>query len=231
MPYFGDHARFIEVSTHEMVHQFTIQKLKDAAGSELPRPWPASLPLWFIEGIAEYYAKGGLDVETEVFLRDIVSNPDPERKYELVPFAEDRIRGYVGTYKLGQARVAFVAEVYGKEKIQAFLENAHLMGSASGSGGAERSFAALVRRVLNEDLAAVDARWRTWVKKRTYAEYLDTRQDLPQVHLVPEAPHEIEAYAASPDGTIVLTRRHRPRAGQRDPPAPRPAQPRPRRWR
>jgi hypothetical protein len=205
LPYFGDQERFREVSTHEMVHQFTIQKLMDASGSDF-LPLVESLPLWFVEGIAEYYAKGGLDVETEGFLRDLVWNPDPEHKYEILPFAEDRIRGYVPTYKLGQARVAFVAEVYGKEKIQAFLENAHVMGSATGSAGAERSFAALVRRVLNEDLSQVDARWRTWLKKRYYAAYVRTRQDVPQVHLVPEAPHEIEAYAASPDGTAVLAR-------------------------
>jgi len=205
LPYFGNQARFREVSTHEMVHQFTIQKLMDAAGSDF-LPLVESLPLWFVEGIAEYYAKGGLDVETEGFLRDLVWNPDPERKYEILPFAEDRVRGYVPTYKLGQARVAFVAEVYGKEKIQAFLENAHVMGSPSGPSGAERSFAALVRRVLNEDLGQVDARWRTWLKKRYYADYVKARQDVPQVRLVPEAPHEIEAYAASPDGTAVLAR-------------------------
>jgi len=205
LPYFGNQARFREVSTHEMVHQFTIQKLMDAAGSDF-LPLVESLPLWFVEGIAEYYANGGLDVETEVFLRDLVWNPDPERKYEVVPFAEDRVRGYVPTYKLGQARVAFVAEVYGKEKIQAFLENAHVMGAPAGPAGAERSFAALVRRVLNEDLGQVDARWRTWLKKRYYADYVRARQDVPQVRVIPEAPHEIEAYAASPDGATVLAR-------------------------
>ena len=30
LPYFGDHEKFREVSTHEMVHQFTIQKMMNA---------------------------------------------------------------------------------------------------------------------------------------------------------------------------------------------------------
>ncbi len=37
-------------------------------------------------------------------------------------FAEDRYRGYIPTYKLGQARVAFIADQYGPEDIQAFIE-------------------------------------------------------------------------------------------------------------
>ena len=34
VPYFGDHSKFVEVSTHEMVHQFQIQKMQDAAGPD-----------------------------------------------------------------------------------------------------------------------------------------------------------------------------------------------------
>jgi hypothetical protein len=206
LPYFGDQEKFREVSTHELVHQFTIQKLIDLSGSGFVGSMVDALPLWFIEGIAEYYAKGGLDTETEGFLRDLVWNPDPERHYEILPFAEDRLRGYIPTYKLGQARVAFVAEAYGPEKIQGFLENASLLGSATGGPASDRSFAALVRRVLNEDLPAVDARWRAWLKKRYYADYLRARQDLAQVRPVPDAPSEIESYAASPDGNTVLAR-------------------------
>ncbi len=202
LPYFGDHERFREVSTHEMVHQFTIQKLMDLAGAQGGVSMVGALPLWFVEGIAEYYTKGGVDAETDGFLRDLVWNPDTERHYEIVSFGEDRIRGYIPTYKLGQARVAFVAEVYGEDKIQGFLENAHLLGS--GTGG-ERSFGTLVRRVLNETPDQVDARWRAWLKRRYYAEYLRIRQDFPIVREV-EGPDEIEAYAASPDGNVLLVR-------------------------
>jgi hypothetical protein len=65
VPYFGDHARFVEVSTHEMVHQFTIQKLDQAEGGNESAAINL-LPLWFIEGIAEYYSKGGIDTETDL---------------------------------------------------------------------------------------------------------------------------------------------------------------------
>ena len=205
LPYFGDHERFREVSTHEMVHQFMIQKLNDLASSEGMDTPVINLPLWFIEGIAEYYTKGGLDPEADLYLRDLVWNPNPEERYEILPFGEDRYRGYIPTYKLGQARVTFIADVYGKEKIQAFLENSHLVGASIG-GRTERAFAALVRRVLNEDIEQVDARWRTWLKRRYYPEYLRIRQDLPAVRDLRNLKGEPDVFDVSADGNLVLYR-------------------------
>jgi hypothetical protein len=208
VPYFGDHQKFVEVSTHEMVHQFTIQKLRDAAGGESIASAIEFLPLWFIEGIAEYYSKGGIDSETDLYLRDLTWNPDPSHAYEIIPFAEDRIRGYIQTYKLGQARCAFIADVYGAEKIQAFLENAYLMTEpdSRSSPTTGRGFSALVRRVLNEPIEQVDARWHAWMKRRYYPEYLRARQDLPQVKEIRNLPYEPEDFATSPDGSVAVIR-------------------------
>jgi hypothetical protein len=207
VPYFGDHWKFVETSTHEMVHQFTIQKLLEAAGTDEMTSPISFLPLWFIEGIAEYYTKGGIDVETDLYLRDLVWNPDPRRGYEILPFPEDRIRGFIPTYKLGQARIAFIAEVYGPDKIQGFLESAYLLGDGSQSAGAgARNFGALVRRVLNEPIEQVDARWQSWVKKRYYREYLDTKQDLAQMRLMRSLPAEPESFVTSEDGNLVFLR-------------------------
>ncbi|HET6440041.1 MAG TPA: hypothetical protein VFG59_18390 [Anaeromyxobacter sp.] len=202
VPYFGDHSRFIEVSTHEMVHQFHIQKMEDQAGRGGTSAIDI-LPLWFTEGIAEYYSKGGIDVETDLFLRDLVWNPDPRHHYQVVPFGDDELHGYIPTYKLGQARIAFLAEEYGPDSIQAFIERA---GTGTSAGGMDRGFPGLVERVLNEPIDQVDARWRAWLKRRYYAAYLGTRQDLPGVHEVRKLPSEPEAFTASPSGQVVLYR-------------------------
>lgn len=205
VPWFGDHARFLEVSTHEMVHQFTIQKLVDAAGGD---PWGSHiqrLPLWFIEGIAEFYTKGGIDPETDEYLRDLVWNPEPSRRYQVVAFADDRLHGYIPTYKLGQARVAFIAESYGRDRIQALMENAGLITEPQG-GREGRGMDALVRRVLGEPLDQVDARWRAWLKRRYFPEYGRVRQDLPQVRELQGLGGEPEALVATPDGQALLVR-------------------------
>ena len=209
VPYFGDHSRFIEVSTHEMVHQFTIQKLLEAAGAQDISSPIMYLPLWFIEGIAEYYSKGGIDTETDHYLRDLVWNPEPRKGYDVLPFAEDRLRGYIPTYKLGQARIAFIADTYGKEKVQAFLENAFLLMDGDRQGGPQatgRNFGALARRVLNEPMEQIDGRWRAWLKRRYYPEYLKAKQDLPQLREIRGLPYEPENFAASPDGNLLVVR-------------------------
>ncbi|MBI5067860.1 MAG: PD40 domain-containing protein [Deltaproteobacteria bacterium] len=208
LPYFGDHEKFREVSTHEMVHQFTIQKLLDIAGAD-QLDFLDNLPLWFIEGIAEYYTKDGLDAETDMYLRDLVWNPDPERGYMMIPFVEDRARGYIPTYKIGQARVAFIAETYGGEKVQELLESAYAPSATAGQSGGGRQrggFAALVRRVLNDPPEQVEIRWRAWLKRRYFPDYLRARQDLPQVRDYSDLPGEAEHYAASPDGWLVAYR-------------------------
>lgn len=207
VPYFGDHGRFLEVSTHEMVHQFTIQKLEEIGPEDAPIPTVFLLPLWFIEGIAEYYTKGGIDVETDLFLRDLVWNPDPATGYEVVSFADDRRRGYVPTYKQGQARIAFIAETYGRAKIQAFLDDAWRVNEGAGSpAAASRAFEALVKRVLGEPVEQVDARWRSWLKRRYYAAWLGAKQEPSQVVEVRGLPAEPEDFVATPDGGVVLAR-------------------------
>jgi hypothetical protein len=207
VPYFGDHARFLEVSTHEMVHQFTIQKMMDAADGDAFKSAILRMPLWFIEGIAEFYTRGGLDPETDEFLRDLVWNPEPERRYQVVGFADDRARGWIPTYKLGQARIAFIAEAYGREKIQGLMENAGLLvDPAEGSARDGKAFDALVRRVLGEPVEQVDARWRAWLKRRYFPQYERSRQDLPQVRQLRDLPGEPEAFVASADGQAVLVR-------------------------
>jgi hypothetical protein len=202
VPYFGDHARFREVATHELVHQFQIQKMMDLAGSDAASAIEV-LPLWFVEGIAEYYSRGGIDGESDLFLRDLVWNPDPAHGYQVPAFADDRLLGYIPTYKLGQARVAFLADTYGQERIQALVEQASLPDAGAGEG---RAFAGLVQRVLGEPVEQVDARWRAWLKRRTYPTWLAARQELSGVRELRRLPGEPEACTTSPDGEVVLCR-------------------------
>jgi len=190
---------------HELVHQFTIQKLLDLAGDRTSSSLD-TLPLWFVEGIAEYYAKGGLDAEADLYLRDLILNPDPERHYEVVSFSDDRVRGYIPTYKLGQARLTFIAEVYGKDKIQDYLENAYLVSSGSVNVPGERGFAALTRRVLNEPVEQVDVRWRAWLRRRYFPAYLNVRQDLDQLREIRDLPAEPEAFQVASDPNVVFFR-------------------------
>ena len=63
-----------------------------------------------------------------------------------------------------------------------------------------------LKRVLNESPEQVDARWRAWLKRRYYPEYLDAKQDLPQLRELRGFPTEPEDFSASPDGNLLVVR-------------------------
>ena len=164
VPYFGDHGRFIEVSTHEMVHQFPSR----SCGLAGPDGQSAieTLPLWFIEGIAEYYTKGGIDAETDLFLRDLVWNPDPERplrggalRRRPVSRLHPDLQARPGAGRLHRRE-------YGRERSR--RSSSAPAWTSTRPAPEERGFAGLVRRVLGEPIEQVDARWRAWLKRRYY---------------------------------------------------------------
>src|SRR5881392_2905210 len=115
LPYAGERELFKVVSTHEMTHQFHIQKVAERAASAGLESPIGMMPPWFIEGLAEYYAHNQqMDSETEMFLRDIVLNPQGEIGYDFPHLDEDRPYSYLYTYKYGQAKLVFLSEVYGE---------------------------------------------------------------------------------------------------------------------
>ncbi|HEY0841089.1 MAG TPA: hypothetical protein VGD74_12950, partial [Vulgatibacter sp.] len=128
LPFFGDLEQYRHTSTHELVHEFTIQLVR-SAGEEAGLPGGlGGFPLWFIEGLAEYASYGGmdpgakpepeeprgaagpslpgLDPETEAWARDLLYQASPFEGFLIPPFYSDFPMGYVHTYKLGQLRLA-----------------------------------------------------------------------------------------------------------------------------
>jgi len=213
LPYWGEIERFREVSTHEMVHQFTIQKILDraqAAGVENPIQ---QLPLWFIEGLAEFYAKGGIDLETDMFARDMILNPRYDRGYALIPFWEDVPGAFLYTYKLGQLRLAFLAETYGERVVQGVLDQSpRLAGSRrdrSGQGlddaGPRETFQSLLSRLCREKPDALAERFATWMRRRYLPPYLATTQE-PPVFAPAELEGEPDSFTAGRDGMTILYR-------------------------
>ncbi len=206
LPYWGERERFREVSTHEMTHQFHIQKVADraaAAGVESPI---GAFPLWFTEGLAEFYAHGGIDAETDMFLRDIVLNPDGRRGYEAPGLMEDRPGDFIFTYKLGQARLAFLADRYGERVIQALLDQSPRMsGGGLRRDGDHEDFAHLLARIAAEPIETVDARWRAWLRHRVLPSYLEAKQSMADFTDI-KLPDELDTFAAAPGGNVLLYR-------------------------
>lgn len=224
LSYWGDHQRFRHVSLHEMVHQFTIQKVGAVAGDAKISGSPLmDMPLWFIEGLAEFYSQpGGFTPDDEWWVRDLVANPAPERGWFLRGFFEDDVRSFAFTYKLGQARVYFLAHTYGQDVPQKILSESWRMRPGRGSGlfgrGGERGreamgFPQLVKSVTGDSPQKIQAKWEDWLKKRYYSQYLQAKQqpsDWRQEDAVRGIP---DWFTISPDGNALVYRTIDPMTG------------------
>src|SRR6059058_1771719 len=207
LPYAGEKGMFKLVSTHEMTHQFHIQKVAERCASAGMESTIGAFPLWFTEGLAEYYAHNQqMDSETEMFLRDIVLNPQGDIGYDFPSLEEDRPGIYLYTYKYGQARLVFLSETYGERVIQGVLDQSPRLGGGGGRRGEPREgFMQLLAHVAGESPAEMNARWLTWARKRVMKTYLDAKQDLPDVTEL-KLPDELDAFTSSRDGNLIFYR-------------------------
>lgn len=240
LAYWGDHTRFRHTSLHEMVHQFTIQKVNSiadksrASGSPLPK-----IPLWFVEGAAEWYSTpGGIDTETEMYLRDLVTNENAFTGFVLPPFLSDDFRSFIYTYKLGQGRIHFLAETYGEETIQEILENSYRLrghrrpvtttptspqspdtptteARREAMNQQERvlDFAGLLRLATGDRLSEIQEKWERWLKTRYYKQYLETDQNFADFKALPGTPRYADLFATAHGGEVVVHRTIEPVTG------------------
>lgn len=113
VPFQGDYSQLRHVLHHELVHAVindmfyggTIQTALTTTGVFF-------LPLWLNEGLAEWESLGGMNIETDMFMRDLTMS-------ENLP-SLDNIHGYLA-YRAGQTFYDYVANKYGKAKITELL--------------------------------------------------------------------------------------------------------------
>ncbi len=214
LPYFGDARMFADVSTHELAHEFTIQKVGRAAARKHITGDPLdAVPLWFVEGLAEYYAKRGIDAETEMLVRDILVNPKTDHDYVLGSFWDDRLASGLWTYKVGQARCAFLEESFGKGTIQRILDQTPLLFVDEKDGG-YNDFPKLVAKVTGVSATAIAARFERWIKRRAYATFLQAKHDRGHFTTLHRTRGIVQALRAAPSGELVMYRSIDPDTGQ-----------------
>lgn len=154
IPSTGSLSDFRHVIRHELVHVFMTNKifrvLRDHRETTDRMP-----PLWFVEGLAEYYSTEP-DAQAEMVMRDAVLN-----NYH---FGIENIWKIYGTflmYKEGQSFLEFVDENYGPEKIEMMLENFWMYSS----------FNDLIEDVLGMTIEQIDIEWQYHLRKKYYPLY------------------------------------------------------------
>ena len=151
VPFEGNHEQFRHVLHHELTHAMFLNHLFGRGfGAVVTGLTQTRIPHWFTEGLAEYQSRGGLDLETEMVLRDAVINDIIPELYQL------DMMGYMGVYKAGQSVVYWIAMRYGDEKIGELLQHIRDL----------RDFDRALRASIGIDQKELSKRWRRWIKER-----------------------------------------------------------------
>jgi Tol biopolymer transport system component len=151
LPYSGSLSEFRHVIRHEIVHVFMTTKifkvLRDhrLVADRLP-------PLWFVEGLAEYYSTE-VDAQANMVIRDAVIN-----NYFVGLQDMYRIYGSYLMYKEGQNFLEYVEEKYGAEKVLLLLDNFWMYND----------FEELMEYVLGKKIEEIDRDWQYYLKKKYY---------------------------------------------------------------
>ena len=116
VPSDGSLSSFRHTIHHELVHVFQHSYINSILKNRKNRH-SKTFPLWFTEGLAEYWSEGW-DTNAEMILRDVVLNNT------VVPLQYlNRIHGSYLMYKEGQSILKYIAETYGDEKIRRIHQN------------------------------------------------------------------------------------------------------------
>ncbi len=132
---------------HELVHAFQYDML--GMGTE-------GLPLWFIEGMAEYLSIGPRDVQTSMWIRDAAL-------MEKLPAIKDLDNPKYFPYRFGQAFWAYVGGRWGDAAIGRILHAAadqSLADGGRGAGGYEMPIEAVTGRKIPD----LSTDWQTAIR-------------------------------------------------------------------
>lgn len=151
IPYQGSLEQFEHVIKHEMVHVFMIDKIYNMKtnhrSAELNMP-----PLWFVEGLAEYWSYYW-DAQAEMVLRDVVLS-NLFSKYSDM----DKIYGSFIMYKAGQNFLKYLSDEYGESKILLLLENSWRFSN----------FNDVLEFTLEESIEHIDRKYEYYLKRKYY---------------------------------------------------------------
>jgi Tol biopolymer transport system component len=124
MPVMELNSQTRHVLGHELVHAFQYHTLLETDSLTLENV--SQVPLWMIEGMAEYLSIGKKDAFTSMWMRDALLNRD-------IPSLKDLTNSNrYFPYRYGQAFWTFIGSVYGDTTIVPLLKNTAKFGYENG---------------------------------------------------------------------------------------------------
>uniref|UniRef100_A0A7C4TDM4 Bacterial surface antigen (D15) domain-containing protein n=1 Tax=candidate division WOR-3 bacterium TaxID=2052148 RepID=A0A7C4TDM4_UNCW3 len=115
IPFTGDYEELRHVLVHELTHVFEfVIFFPSKLEAILTGDFMYSIPLWVMEGLAEFESQNW-NFEADIYIRDLIMNN------KAIPLTQ--LEGYGGyiIYKEGQAFFYYIEQKYGREKVGEFI--------------------------------------------------------------------------------------------------------------
>jgi len=189
MPFSGSYASTDHVLGHELVHAFQYDLAQSRRGGGIAAL--SQIPLWMIEGMAEYLSIGREDPLTAMWLRDALLRDD-------FPTLEQMTRETrFFPYRFGQAYWTYVGSTYGDEAVVNIFRSALRLGWQGG-----------IEQVLGIDHRELSESWRV-ASEEYYRPLMEGKTPPGEVGALLMAPSTGAGYqnvapSISPDGRQMV---------------------------
>lgn len=157
MPLTGSYWDTDHVLGHELVHAFQYNIAQSRRGGGLQGM--ATLPLWLVEGMAEYMSVGRDDPLTAMWIRDAI------RRDELPTIRQMTRESRFFPYRFGQALWAYIGGTYGDDAVVQIYRRSLRVG-----------FEGAIQGVLAMSTDTLSVRWKEAAEEQ-YLPFMEGRDD------------------------------------------------------
>jgi hypothetical protein len=157
LPFTGGYADFRHTLRHELVHVFQLS-LGTEAYLRYPRLSHVGLPLWFTEGLAEYFSAGE-DTRDQMILRDLTISGRLPTLGQLT-YASGGI-----IYPIGGSIVRYLGTTYGDWRIAQLYHDLWKY----------RTFDDALQELYGRSEEQLSAEWQFWMRHRYYQDVAEAR--------------------------------------------------------
>lgn len=187
LPIAASYAQTNHVLGHELAHAFQYQLLLRGDSGSLNNL--RLLPLWMVEGMAEYLSLGSVDPNTALWMRDAIANNDFPTLQELT------YSNKYFPYRYGECFWAYVGRTWGDSVIIRLFKETSKYG-----------YEMALKRVLGHDEKTISEMWKTAMVNQ-YQKYLDIALTTPvgsKILFSKNAGDMNISPSLSPDGKYVI---------------------------
>ncbi len=187
----GSNGDFAHTAIHELVHMFQFDIIYGSLlRSAFVQGALFNIPLWFAEGMAEYYSVGGMDATARMYMRDATV-------FDYLPYDLNYAGGYMN-YKAGQSAINYINETYGPGKIVEIMDQLRY----------QRSIDAALKSTLGITTSELSKAWKKELRRKYWPAYADKKE--PEYHgrrltdHVKDHSYQNTKPEFSPDGEYVI---------------------------